>query len=75
MLKAALKSADPLAHGPIYGWVADDNGHTRKNKGRPTYITISDNVRNRSQHMAARHSIVWLSLKCRNEKIASPSGR
>ena len=44
VLKAALKSGDPLAHGRVYGWVTDDHGQTRKNKGRPTYITISDNV-------------------------------
>ena len=32
VLKAALNSADPLAHGRVYGWVADGNGHTRKTK-------------------------------------------
>ena len=41
ILKAALKSADPLAHVHIYGWMTDDNGHTRKNKGRLPYISIT----------------------------------
>ena len=41
ILKAALKSADPLAHVHIYGWMTDDNGHTKKNKRRLPYISIT----------------------------------
>ena len=41
ILKAVLKSADPLAHVHIYGWMTDDNGHTRKNKGRLPNISIT----------------------------------